>query len=261
MHAMKRWGWFLLCGVLCIGFSSGQSQDPVPAENEKESKKVGEILITNPLPSGTSMPIGGEALGAVKKVGDVDWHCGHCRITTPLPVGYPTPTAPGAVELKSYPLVRRAKVEGKIMPDLASNFGFWKLFSHIKSREIAMTSPVEMEYSIDIESADPKVAGWAMSFLYRSTDLGPTGVAGAVVVEDEAAQMVLSIGIQGGYGVRQVLGRVEELSSWLDRLPGWEIAGDPRALFYNGPEMPSSRRWGEVQLPLRRKKHDAADPQ
>ena len=126
---------------------------------------------------------------------------------------------------------------------------------------VRIDTPVEMEYSIDIESADPKVAGWAMSFLYRSTDLGPTGVAGAVVVEDEAAQMVLSIGIQGGYGVRQVLGRVEELSNWLDRLPGWEIAGDPRALFYNGPEMPSSRRWGEVQLPLRRKKHDAADPQ
>lgn len=186
------------------------------------------------------------------------WRSDTARIDTPLPEGYPAPTAPGCLELKTYPLVRRAKVEGKIAPDLASNFGFWKLFTHIKSREIAMTSPVEMEYDIDIGAPTPKVAGWAMSFLYRTPELGPTGIAGAVVVEDEAEMSFISIGFQGGYGVAQLTNRINRLKEELNRHPHLELAGKPRALFYNGPEVRSPLRWGEAQLPVRIRKADPA---
>ncbi len=38
------------------------------------------------------------------------WKCGRCEIEAPLPIGYPAPTPPGAIELKSYPSVRRAEI-------------------------------------------------------------------------------------------------------------------------------------------------------
>jgi hypothetical protein len=33
----------------------------------------------------------------------------------------------------------------------------------------------------------------------------------------------------------------------------WEKAGDPRALFYNGPEVHSGDKWLKVQLPVRQR--------
>ncbi len=64
-------------------------------------------------------------------------------IEAPLPVGYPSPTPPGCIELKTYPKVRRAQIESKAT---GGQNGFWPLFSHIQKRQIAMTSPVEMDY-------------------------------------------------------------------------------------------------------------------
>lgn len=243
----------LICLALFCGWAVAQSDED--SHNQKNAS-VGKIQIDEtllPMVAGSSKLLGGNPLDQVEIDDQNVWRCGHCFINTPLPEGYPNPTAPGAIALKSYPVVRRAKVEGRIAPDLASNFGFWKLFSHIKSREIAMTSPVEMEYTIDIEAANPKVRGWAMSFLYRSVDLGPTGVAGAVMVEDEQPLTVLSIGIQGGYGVRHVLENIDKLTRLAEQLEGWEIVGNPRALFYNGPEIRSAHRWGEVQIAIQKK--------
>ena len=216
--------------------------------------------ITLPAP-GQSVTLGGNPKSKPYQDEGGTWRCESARIGTPLPKGYPHPTAPGAIELKTYPLVHRAKVEGRIAPDLASNFGFWKLFTHIKSREIAMTSPVEMEYDIDIGAPTPKVAGWAMSFLYRTPDLGPTGIAGAVVVEDEVEMSFISIGFQGGYGVQQLTRRIDQLKDQLAKMPHLELAGKPRALFYNGPEVRNANRWGEAQLPVQIRKSANPKPE
>ena len=231
-------------GLVRVATDGTEITKPAPkatAQIQTEFPSVGECLA-----------LGGTPIGEVFRDENGTWRCDSARIDTPLPSGYPTPTAPGAVELKTYPVVRRAKVEGKIAPDLASNFGFWKLFNHIKSREIAMTSPVEMEYNIDIGAPSSRVAGWAMSFLYRTPDLGPTGISGAVVVEDEQRVTVISIGFQGGYGVKQVTERVGLLKQHLENMANCELAGKPRALFYNGPEVRSAKRWGEVQIPIRK---------
>ena len=223
-------------------------QNPDQTEDTASLPKDSEKALPAP---GTSVHLSGTAKEKPHQDKAGTWRCDTARIGTPLPEGYPAPTAPGCVELKSYPVVRRAKVEGKIAPDLASNFGFWKLFTHIKSRDIAMTSPVEMEYDIDIGAPSPKVAGWAMSFLYRTPELGPTGIAGAVVVEDEARMSFISVGFQGGYGVKQLTQRIDQLKEELAKHPHLELAGKPRALFYNGPEVRSPLRWGEAQLPVR----------
>ncbi len=180
---------------------------------------------------------------------------GDMKITTPLPQGYPAPTPPKAIDIKGYPLVRRAQVKGQANPDLGMNVGFWPLFNHIKKREIAMTSPVEMEYGTESKEQDA-APQWTMAFLYRTTDLGPTGVAKEnerVEVVDVPPMTVIALGFKGVYSRGMVDAAVQTLRSELAKHTEWESAGEPRALYYNGPEMPNGRKWGEVQIPIARK--------
>ena len=175
---------------------------------------------------------------------------GPCSITTPLPEGYPEPTPPGAIDIKFYPSVRRAEVRGETGPDLGMNIGFWPLFNHIKDRGIAMTSPVEMDYRGGDD--DSVGSAWTMSFLYRKGDMGPTGKAGRVEVVDTAPMTVLSLGGRGTYSRTRVQDGLEQLRQWLDANQEWCAAGEPRALYYNGPEKPSRDKWYEVQIPIKR---------
>jgi hypothetical protein len=126
--------------------------------NTRSSTAVG--LVADEPPKGPDIPapgetrrVGGDMETQVTKDGD-NYRVAKHLINTPLPVGYPAPTPPGAIELKMYPTVRRAEVSGKRMPDLSMNVAFFPLFNHIKRRNIEMTSPVEMDYR-DIK-ADPK---------------------------------------------------------------------------------------------------------
>ena len=179
-------------------------------------------------------------------------------IEAPLPDGYPAPTPPGMIELKTYPTVRRAEYTAKGSSNFGMNVGFWPLFNHIKEREIAMTSPVEMDYRPAGERTplDPMKdadGSWTMSFLYRSADLGPTGQDGRVKVVDNPEVTVVSIGMRGGYGMGQVNAGLDELQKWFASQDQWEPAGDPRGLNYNGPQVPMRSKWSEVQVPVRRK--------
>ncbi len=192
--------------------------------------------------------VGGDMDAAVQRRGG-NYSAGSCSITTPLPAGYPDPTPPGAIEIKSYPSVRRAEVRGESSPDLGMNFAFWPLFNHIKDRGIAMTSPVEMDYRGGDD--DSVGSAWTMSFLYRSEDLGPTGKAGRVVVVDTEPMTVLALGGKGTYSRSRVQAGLEELRQWLDANPQWRAAGEPRALYYNGPEKPNRDKWYEVQIPIK----------
>lgn len=178
--------------------------------------------------------------------GSFAYTSGDCVVDTPLPDGYPRPTAPGVVEIKRYPVVRRAEVVGRGSRDdgmrgRGSTQAFWPLFRHIQQRDIAMTSPVEMDY---------REEGWSMSFLYRQTDQGPKGQAENVLVYDAPAMTVITIGVRGDVDAGELDGLITRLRSWVDASPEWVLAGDPRKLSYNGPDVGSSRRWHEVQLPI-----------
>lgn len=176
--------------------------------------------------------------------------CDPCRVEAPLPAGYPAPTPPGAIELKQYPTVRRAEVSGESNPDRGTSRGFWPLFQHIKRRDIAMTSPVEVEYH-DWSSEDESGA-WTMSFLYRTADLGPTGRDGIVTVTDAEPVTVIAIGLRGGYSVERISKGIEQLRTWLASQNEWEAAGNPRAFYYNGPYIPDGNKWSEAQIPVRK---------
>lgn len=178
------------------------------------------------------------------------WRCGPCRIDTPLPAGWPAPTPPGAVEIKHYPITRGAWVGGEAFPDVGSNMAFFTLFNHIKSRDLPMTSPVEMRY--DGLAEEGSLRRWNMAFLYPTPQDGRLGEAGRVQVMDAAPATFLSMGVRGGYGRAAADSLIGPLKEVLAALPGWEAAGEVRVLFYNGPDVPSRNRWVEVQIPIRR---------
>ncbi len=192
--------------------------------------------------------VGGDLGSTIERTKD-GFRFGVCSITTPLPQGYPDPTPPGAIDLKRYPAVRRAEMSGKGARERGMDKSFWPLFRHIKSRDIAMTSPVEMEFHADGAPGDKE---WTMSFLYRTPAQGDTGVdKRGVLVTDTEPMLVVSLGFQGAYRPEQTEERLQPLLDWLATHRAWEQAGDPRALYYNGPEKRESRRWGEVQIPVR----------
>jgi hypothetical protein len=190
------------------------------------------------------------------------WRVGTALINTPLPVGYAPPTPPGAIDLKSYPSLRRAEYTGRLTPSIGMNMGFFPLFNHIKRRDIAMTSPVEMDYEGFAVKEDQPArpdgdklpTRWTMSFLYRQQEQGPTGQDQRdqrVTVVDTPPRTVVAIGFQGGYGLGRVKEQLGLLAEWLAADGRWEPTGEPRALYYNGPEQRDRFKWGEVQLPVR----------
>ena len=184
-------------------------------------------------------------------------------IEAPLPVGYPSPTPPGMIELKTYPVVRRAEYSAKGSSNFGMNVGFWPLFNHIKNREIEMTSPVEMDYRpagdrTPLAPMKDAEGSWTMSFLYRTADLGPTGEDGRVKVLDNPEMTVVAIGMRGGYGMGTVNAGLEELQKWFAGQEDWEPVGDPRGLNYNGPQVRTRDKWSEVQVQVRRKAKPAA---
>ncbi|MGA1202007.1 MAG: heme-binding protein [Planctomycetota bacterium] len=239
-----------VASVLATPLEEADGDPSPPAERQVIVVAASEPAALAEAPAvGTSVRVGGEPLAELVAGGSDFYTAGACRIDTALPAGYPPPTVPGVIEVKHYPSARRAEVSGDRRPELASNFAFFRLFQHIQEREIAMTSPVEMDYA---PSETDEEIGWTMSFLYRTPDMGEAGEAGYVTVVDRPAVVVLAIGIQGGVGTGQAIPRLEELKAWAAKLDGWEIAGPPRGLYYNGPNVPPRNRWIEAQIPIRR---------
>lgn len=184
---------------------------------------------------------------------------GDVSVNEDLPVGYPRPTAPEAVELKWYPTVRRAVYGGE---GRSANNAFWPLFRHISSREISMTAPVEMDIT-EAGSATPipdlrDVRGeGSMAFLYESAELGPTGDAEeGVIVEDHEAGWMLSVGMRGRPTSERVVAAFEMLEREVARRPDLQLSGARRTLGYNGPQVPMFRQWYEVQVGVERVEPD-----
>lgn len=198
---------------------------------------------------GTSVRVGGD-MASVITGQDGDYRFQGARIDTPLPKGYPKPTPPGAIELKTYPSVRIAEVQGSGTPDRGMNKAFWPLFNHIKKHDIAMTSPVEMSYAGLTDDQAGQPVGWTMAFLYRTPELNQTGHEGQVRVRDQPAVTVLAIGVKGDYSMSLVERGREALEQFLLANPQWRISGDWRSLYYNGPSLFFWNKWAEVQVPV-----------
>lgn len=276
---------------LCAGwavFGPGCAQKPgtqtaatTNAKNEPvfASEPVKEVAVPKfALAESASQRVGGD-LGLSATLEGGTWKSGTAVISTPLPEGYPAPTPPGAVDLKMYPVVRRAEVRGKEeISGREGAAGFWPLFNHIQRRQIEMTSPVEMEYSmldkqaggvkngVEGGAGDEVGAGgqsaespspWTMSFLYRKVEQGPVGRDendGRVIVFDTPAMLVASRGFQGNYSDERLMAEMDELVAFMAKDGRFVPMGRPRVLMYNGgPGDNPKRYWGEVQVPVKAK--------
>lgn len=204
--------------------------------------------------------VGGERDAAIEVVDGV-YRFMDAMIESPLPDGYPEPTPFGAIDIKHYPSVRRAELTSKDDSGAGMVTGFFPLFNHIKKRDIAMTAPVEMDYPglySDFMKDEPAEEGeTTMSFLYRSSSLGPVGEDGKIKVRDTAPVTVLSIGAKGVFDPAK---EFDALRTWLKDQEEWEVAGDPRMFVYNGPFIDPAWRWSEVQVPVRRRGGSEPDP-
>lgn len=206
------------------------------------------LAVNPPAPGAEPVRVGGEPSIRVESLEDGGHRSGVFAVTTPLPEGYPRPTPPGTAEIKTHPVVRRAEVDAE---SAGSGGGFWPLFRHIQSRGIEMTSPVEMDYHGMRPGGEPEGESWTMSFLYRDRDQGPTGSDGRVEVVDLPAMTVLAVGVPGEGRGNAMVDAYQWAGRWLEDHPEWEVAGDVRTLQYDGPSVPSSRKWSELQVPIR----------
>lgn len=156
-----------------------------------------------------------------------------------MPAGFPGHTPVGTVEIKKYPAYRKAQASG--------GDAFWKLFTHIKNNDIAMTAPVEMTF----QSEGPPVGQErAMAFLYSSVELGQAGTQGPVDVLDVPATTVVSIGVRGPRTEEVVARATKRLRSWLTEHEAYRQAGPVRIMGYNSPFVPPERQFFEVQIPV-----------
>ncbi|HJQ81686.1 MAG TPA: heme-binding protein [Lacipirellulaceae bacterium] len=165
----------------------------------------------------------------------------------PVPDGFPGWTPVGEIRVNTYPAHRVARV--KLKDDETS--GFWTLFRHIETNEVAMTAPVRMTYAGELGE---RPRSTAMAFLYQSTEIGETGEQGDVEVVDVASELALSIGMRGEVTADTVKKGAAFLKSWLaDHADEIEAAGSWRVFGYNSPFVPVNQRYFEVQLPVRKK--------
>lgn len=251
-----------LCGI--AGFA-GLAGCTAGNGGTHAADRVTEPSIVDRVEVGSALRVGGDETAKAEYVDGV-WRGGDAAIGTALPVGYPAPTPPGAVDLKRYPVVRRAEIGGtRGEPDLGRTAGFWPLFKHIKRRDIAMTAPVEMEAkaydaaagvaSIDDAASDE---AWAMSFLYREVEQGPTGhdeQDERVRVVDTPELVVVSRGFKGNYSDARIKRELTALAEWIAADGRLEPAGRARVLMYNGGPADDPRKyWSEVQIPVRAKR-------
>ncbi len=171
----------------------------------------------------------------------------------PLPDGWPKVTAPGVIEVKTYPKYRSAIVREKAISMARGEGMFFALFGHITGKGVEMTAPVVMTYEPRIVEHVGEKGEASMEFLYQHPDQGQVGPGvGKVKVEDHPAVTVVSLGVQGEINPRQMHELVGRLRAWLDEhRDQWVADGPPRRLGYHGPMTPVSRRMNEVQIPVR----------
>jgi hypothetical protein len=172
----------------------------------------------------------------------------------PLPVGWPSGTKPGVIEVKNYPAYRSAVARAKGATTRSDGVLFFSLFNHISRKDIAMTAPVVNTYDSAMIDDPRKQGDLSMEFLYQSPTQGQAGQGvGAVKVEDHPAATFVCRGVQGEMNPERLKIEMDEVKKWLtDHKGEWEQAGEPRRLGYHGPMTPVKKRLWEVQIPIRK---------
>jgi hypothetical protein len=167
-----------------------------------------------------------------------------------VPEGFPEFTPVHHIEVKTLPEYRLARASMPATVRRGENGAFWKLFGHIKRNDIAMTAPVQMDYT----SSDGNAAVASMAFLYGSRTIGKAGrdsTDSGIETVDIPEQDVVSIGVRGRMTPQSIERGHRELLKWLDnRKAEYRPSGPLRRMGYNSPFIPDERAYFEVQIPV-----------
>lgn len=190
--------------------------------------------------------IAGILLGAIALISEDP------AMAAPLPQGFPQPTAPGAIEIKTYPTYRGAAVRQSGDLAAATQLAFGPLFQHISSNDIGMTAPVEARYPAALltETGSSRQGEAEVSFLYENPSVNPSRVAPNIAVVDTPPMTVVSLGQKGSYDYDTFEAGIARLRQWLAEHPEYEVIGPPRRLLYDGPFVPPPFKRSEIQVPI-----------
>ena len=158
------------------------------------------------------------------------------------------PTQPDTSEIKTLPagMLLRSTAEGNYF----DNGGrlFRPLFRYISEHGIAMTTPVEAT----IDDA-------AMMFWVAPSEVDKVaGSKDGVEVIEIPERTVAVRGGKGGYSASNYRKTLAALQDWLADQPGWQPAGEPYGVFWNGPFTPWFLKSYEVHIPVQRMEDLAA---
>jgi effector-binding domain-containing protein len=152
-------------------------------------------------------------------------------------------TAAGVCEIKTLPagVLLEARSEGDYFRE--NNGLFRRLFEAIQKNQVPMTTPVEagVRPGTMVFYLDPKSA--------KRTDLVLQGGVRRREVEE---RLVASIGIRGGYSKDSFEENSKKLIDWVRSQPGWKVAGEPYAVYWNSPFMIWFLKRSEVHLPIQK---------
>ena len=150
-------------------------------------------------------------------------------------------TAAGFCEIKTLPAgaVLTTSTRGKYFDE--NNRLFMRLFETINQNKVPMTTPVEA-----------KMTPGTMVFHLgsASSKRKDLELPGGVLRQTLPRRTVASIGIRGGYSRESYETNLAKLRSWLKNQKDWKEAGEPYAVYWNGPfTLPFFKR-SEVHLPV-----------
>jgi effector-binding domain-containing protein len=149
-------------------------------------------------------------------------------------------TRTGTVETKTIPartLLVAQRNEGYFEKN---NELFGSLFRYIKDNDVSMTVPVKARM-------DP---GKMYFYVGRKDALKELEDTKAVKVVTEPEQLVMSIGVRGGYSEKNLQSAREKLLKNLNASGDWKMSGDDYVIFWNAPYVPAFMKRFEVHVPI-----------
>jgi hypothetical protein len=146
----------------------------------------------------------------------------------------------GVAEIKSLPAAHLIASQSEQSYFSNGNGLFRPLFRYISSRDIAMTTPVEAEM-------EPGIMYFYIG--EEAVDRAQNG-NDEVTVHTLPERLVASYGVRGGYNERNFDKADAKLREWLSTQSNYQIAGDARGVFWNGPFMPGLFKRFEIHIPI-----------
>lgn len=144
------------------------------------------------------------------------------------------------VEVKTLPQSKTLVTEGEGRYFDRADGLFMRLFRYIREHEVAMTVPVEAR----MEKAQ-------MLFHVGGMDAGKAlKDRDDVKVMEREARLVASFGVRGSYTEKNFTKARERLDRWVAESEDFVSAGEPYAVFWNGPFVPGFLKRFEVHVPL-----------